>query len=341
MAWKFRRFRFAPLEKLRGGRIMLSLGIPAEEAVARPSARRISLQYPPFSGMEVLKERLMEFAGIGDAILITSGSQQALDIISRSTRGKIWVEDISYFAGLDVFRLNGRKIMPFTDLSGLEPEEGDIIYLIPDFSNPTGRLMPQKERREIADIANRSGAVVVEDITYRHLYFDRKPGRMVSEYADSYAVVGTLSKVFGGGLRIGFICSDIGAISRFSKVKSAMDIATSSPSQLIAVHLMEDIDSQLRFLREYYRAKRDDMREIGRKIKAGKEKPVGGFFLWLETDRDMTAAFPEIVERGVSYVPGEFFSLTGRKNGMRLSFSYESIERIREGMEILLEWFNN
>ena len=340
MAWKFRNFRFAPLEKLRGGDIKLSLGLPDPRSLPKLSIKPHT-QYPPFSGIPELKQHILEFIGYGEACLVTSGSQQALDLLARASRGDIWAFETTYFSGIDAFRLNRKRIHPFSSIDELKPSEGDLIYLNPDFSNPTGELMPLPMRKEIADIANRHGAVIIEDIAYRHLYFERKPPRLVSEFSDSYAIVGSFSKIFGGGLRTGFIISSARAIEKLSKIKSVMDIATSSIAQQAILKLFPYMKQHVEFIRDLYRKKRDVMWKHGRKLPGRKKRPGGGFFLWVETDMDMSEAFPEIVEKGVSYVPGEFFSLTGRKNGFRLSFSYETEERIEKGMKLLLEWFGN
>lgn len=291
-----------------------------------------------------------------DNILITSGSQQALDLSTRllvDPSQIILVADPSYLGALQVFRARGATLVSLNASS-----QGDhgvkMVYVVPDHANPTGVTMTVVERQNLLTRATAGNFAIVEDAAYCELSYDELDERPRSILALDCEVAGsiertrtlycgTFSKVLAPGLRIGWVCASRRIIEILVRQKECADLLTSPVNQAIAFDLVaSDYGQHVARLRQVYGARRDAM--VGALTACLPEsvewhRPRGGMFVWLtlpswiDTDRLLLTA----VERyGVAFVPGRsFVPDSSRSNALRLSFCQYEGARIGAGVERL------
>lgn len=352
-------------------------GLPASELLpARELASLASdlltkdgataLQYAPTEGLRPLREviagRLEKyFAGYRgpDDVLVVSGSQQALDLTGKVflDRGDaVLCESPTYLGAISAFRAyRPRFIEVPTDDAGMVPEELEkrlstqdrvkLIYVVPDFQNPTGRRWSVSRRRRLAELAARFGVSVIEDAPYAELCYDGDPLPPVASFDDAGLVVflGTFSKILAPGLRLGWVTAEKETLRRFVLAKQGADLHTSSLTQLLAARFMlqHDLDSHIARLCEVYRGRRNTMLaalDENLPPEVHYTRPAGGLFLWVELPDGMGARdlLSRALEERVAFVPGEcFFPGGGHENTLRLNFSAMPEERIVEGVERL------
>lgn len=291
-------------------------------------------------------------------IQLTGGSQQGLDLTGKLFLNKgdtVLCESPTYLGAIQAFRAyEPRFVEVATDDDGMDPDalraalqrepNVKIIYVIPDFQNPTGRTWSLERRKQFMEIVRASGtnAVIVEDNAYGELRFEGEMLPSLASLDDEGRVVflGTFSKTFCPGYRVGWIVADEALREKYVLAKQAADLHTSSINQReISLYLeMYDTDEHIALLRSVYGRRRDAMvRAIAERFPAGirHTTPKGGLFLWVELPKGMDAKklLLESVEQGVAFVPGgPFFPNGGHENTMRLNYSNSSEERIAEGM---------
>jgi DNA-binding transcriptional MocR family regulator len=325
-----------------------------------------ALQYAPTEGLrplrEVIAQRLEKcVAGYRgpDDVLVVSGSQQALDLTGKVflDRGDVVLcESPTYLGAISAFRAYRPRFVEVpTDDAGMVPEELEkrlkstdrvkLIYVVPDFQNPTGRRWSISRRKSLAELAARFGVQVIEDAPYAELCYDGEPMPSVASFDDAGLVVflGTFSTILAPGLRLGWVTADKETLRRYVLAKQGADLHTSSLTQLLAARFMlhSDLNSHIAHLCEVYRGRRDTMlaaldQNLPPEIHY--TRPAGGLFLWVElTDgRDARELLAVALEERVAFVPGEcFFPGGGHKNTLRLNFSAMPEERIIEGVERL------
>ncbi len=327
----------------------------------------VALQYGPTEGDVLLKDQLITWMakdGIqakGDQILITVGSQQGLDLIGRvflDPGDAVIVELPSYMAALQVFRSYRAEMIGVsqdddgmrTDLleqtlarlarAGRRPK---LIYVVPDFQNPSGVTMTEERRRMLLELARAHRTLVVEDSPYRELRFEgTAPPPLASLDRDGRVVyLSTFSKTLAPGLRVGWMAASEELIRQFVTAKQAVDLCCPSLTQAIAAEYCArgHIYDHLSQITSLYRKKRDVMLSaLERAMPPGVTwtKPEGGVFLWvrlpagMDTEQLLRAA---VEEEGVAYVVGSGFHADGGgRNAMRLNFSFPSEEHIEEGI---------
>jgi DNA-binding transcriptional MocR family regulator len=325
-----------------------------------------ALQYAPTEGLAVLRQliadRLNDRFGLertADQVLVVSGSQQALDLT-----GKIFLDDgdavlcesPTYLGAINAFRAyRPRFVAIATDDHGMVPaelerrledvERAKLIYVIPDFQNPSGRRWSVDRRRTLAEIAARFGVPVIEDAPYAELCFDGEALPPVASFDSAGLVVflGTFSKILSPGLRLGWVAAHEEILRRYVLVKQGVDLHTSSLTQLLAARFMleGDLDGHVRRIRETYRVRRDAMlAALDRHMPPGVHytRPAGGLFLWLELPPGLNARtlLEHSLEKNVAFVPGgAFFTEPGHDNTLRLNFSAMPVDRIAEGVRRL------
>jgi 2-aminoadipate transaminase len=220
-----------------------------------------------------------------------------------------------------------------------------LIYVVPDFQNPSGRRWSVQRRRELAELAGRFGVPVIEDAPYAELCFEGEPLPPIASYDEACTVVylGTASKILSPGMRLGWVVADSDIVRRYVLVKQGVDLHTSSLIQLLVARFMRehDLDAHIARIRDAYRSRRDAM------LAALEEhfpqdvsftRPAGGLFLWAELPEGMDARWllERALEERVAFVPGEsFFPNGGHDNTLRLNFSAMPEERITEGIRRL------
>jgi 2-aminoadipate transaminase len=327
-----------------------------------------ALQYGSGQGHPKLREQIcdvMALEGIRanpDDILVTTGSQQALDLISRifiDPGDVVLVEAPSYVGALGTFaQYEARVVHVEMDQSGLSPEalrnaiktlryQGlriKFLYLIPNYQNPTGVTMPSERRTEILDICRDEKIFVVEDNPYGLLGFDRPaPNAMRAQDSENVIYLGSFSKTIVPGFRVGWALVPQALREKLVIASESSILCPSNFSQLAISSYLADQPwrDQIASFVELYRARRDAMLESLDQYfpkSATWTRPGGGFYVWvtLPPEIDTKALMPKAIVAKVAYVPGSAFYADGLGSwSMRLSYCHPTPERIREGVKAL------
>jgi 2-aminoadipate transaminase len=322
--------------------------------------RNVSLQYGPTRGLP----RLCEFVASRcrakvEEVILTTGSQQALDLIAHTILDSgdvVAVELPTYIGGTSSFYARSAQMVGVAqDDDGIVPESLaevakqnriKLLYTIPNFQNPSGRLMSQPRRERVLEIARRHDFLIIEDDPYGELVY--VPGAdtttMKSRDADGRVLyLGTFSKVLAPGVRCGWIVAPKALIDRIEIAKQAADLCSGMLDQSIIDEYCNagELPPQIERVRAFYREKRGVMLDALQRHFSGRAHWTaanGGLFTFMTLNDDIdTAAFVErSVANGVAYVPGSPFFVDGSgRNTMRLTFAKEADDRIREGVQRL------
>lgn len=323
--------------------------------------RHASVQYSTTEGDPELRRWI---AANGEStpehVQIVSGSQQALDLLCRllvAPGRAVVVEDPTYLGWLQVAQFNGARPLPVaTDEDGLLPDaleaaletgEVDVIYVMPNFQNPTGRTTSLERREAILDAAWRHGVPIIEDDPYGRLRFrgEALPSLHALALArcgdlDASPVVqlGTFSKILAPGLRVAWALGPRPVINRLTFAKQAADLHTSTLAQRLAVRLLPGVPAQIERVVAVYGERAAAMeaaleREFGATVQ--RTRPDGGMFLWLTLPGsiDTQALLPVALAHGVAFVPGAACKADGAAGStLRLSFSSATPAEIDEGI---------
>jgi DNA-binding transcriptional MocR family regulator len=246
-----------------------------------------------------------------------------------------------------VFTAVGVRLLPVpVGVQGVRPERmreamlessPRFAYLMPTFHNPTGVLMPERERREIAHIAQELQVPIVEDLTVADLALAEEPPPPIGAFQEEVPVlsIGSLSKVLWGGLRIGWIRAPAPVIQRLARMKLVTDHGSSTVSQVVAVRLMEDLDAIREERRALVRERRATLEGLLREHLPSWswDAPAGGLCLWVRLPTGDATSFSQVATRyGVTLVPGPMTSVDGRfADRVRLPYVLEP-ELMREGV---------
>jgi len=327
-----------------------------------------ALQYGSGQGHPKLREQIcdvMALEGIRanpDDVVITTGSQQALDLISRifiDPGDVVLVEAPSYVGALGTFRQYQASVVHVEmDNDGLVPDslraaikslrttgrKIKFLYLIPNYQNPTGVCLPADRRTEILSICREEEIFVVEDNPYGLLGFDKpSPNAMRAEDSENVIYLGSFSKTIAPGLRVGWALvpqslKDKLVISSESSILCPSNFTQLTISSYLADQPWRD---QIASFCELYKVRRDAMLESLEQhfpAEATWTKPGGGFYVWvnLSAEIDTKALMPKAIVAKVAYVPGSAFYADGLGSwSMRLSYCHPTPERIREGVKAL------
>jgi 2-aminoadipate transaminase len=350
------------------------IGLASERVLAQQAAR--ALQYGPTEGFPPLREllaSLMTSRGIAVApeqLLVTSGSQQALDLLGMLLIDKgstVLVEDPTYVGALQAFRPYQPRFLPLPmDDEGLLPEGLEraladlarqgvrpaFLYTVATFQNPTGVTLSGERRAALLDLAERHDLPVVEDDPYGELRYSGQPipplaALDIARHGEPRYVVylSTFSKLLAPGLRIGWAAGPAALLRRMALAKQGVDLHTGSLAQAIAYESCREglLERQIPRIRSIYGERRAAMLgSLERTMPEGVRwtRPEGGMFLWLTLPAsvDATALLARAVERKVAFVPGASFHANGGgANTLRLNFSHAPPARIVEGVERLAE----
>jgi DNA-binding transcriptional MocR family regulator len=319
----------APLLKHHG---YMALGLPAlQEAIA---------VHLTGSGLSSTAER----------ILVTHGAQQAIGLIAAlyvQSGDTVVVEEPTYLGAIDVFASAGARLISVPvgrdgvrlDLfrEALVGETPSLIYLMPTFHNPTGAVMPERNRREIVRMAEERQIPIIEDNTLADLDHGQPPPLPLGSFARTAPIlsIGSLSKLLWGGLRVGWISAPEPLIPRLARFKVMADLGSSLVSQAIAARLLPRAGAIREVRRREMRERLDVMaKQLTRLLPEWSwERPAGGLTLWVRLPRANAGEFAQVALRhGVSVVPGPICSArNGCAQFLRLSFALEPDE-IREGI---------
>jgi DNA-binding transcriptional MocR family regulator len=326
-----------------------------------------ALQYGSGQGDPVLREQILEVMALegisahADEIVVTTGSQQALDLVTRifiDPGDVVLAEAPSYVGALGVFAAYQAEVahVAFDD-NGLVPQALEeriaalkaagkrvkFLYTVPNFHNPAGTTMSPERRPQIIEICQRHAILVLEDNPYGLLGFDREPYaamRTLSEEGVIY--LGSFSKTFAPGLRVGWALAPHAIREKLVLASESAILCPSAYSQMTVSTYLATCDwkAQIKVYRELYRERRDAMLDSLRVMlpQATWTHPDGGFYVWLTLPDGLNAKamLPRAVTERVAYVPGTAFFAdgTGHRN-VRLSYCYPDPDRIREGVRRL------
>ena len=228
-------------------------------------------------------------------------------------------------------------------------QDPKYIYVLPNFQNPTGVTLTEERRRVLVQQARRYGVPIVEDDPYGELRFEGEhlPSLLMLEgeqqegtYQGNGIYLGTFSKIMAPGMRLGWVIAPSQVISKLVQAKQGVDLHTATFTQMIAYELLKDgfLDKHVHLIRRVYQERRDAMLAAMEEYFPEEVKwthPKGGMFLWvtLPEGSDATLLLKQAVERNVVFVPGEsFYPNGGGRNTLRLNYSHDEPERIREGI---------
>ncbi len=336
-----------------------------------------ALQYGSGQGDPVLRElicEVMALEGIDaspDDVVVTVGSQQALDLVTRvfcDPGDVVIAEAPSYVGALGTFSAYQAEVVHVAmDADGLVPEalreaiatvkvagkRAKFLYTIPNFHNPAGVSLAEARRDEVLAICQEAGLLVLEDNPYGLLGFDSGPTRAIrarrpaaasgAGQNDDVLYLGSFSKTFAPGLRVGWVLAPHAVREKLVLAAEAAVLCPPTFNQLLIADYLQtqDWQGQVNAFRGMYRARRDAMLDaLGQLMPAGMTwtHPTGGFYVWatLPEGLDAKAMLPRAVTARVAYVPGTAFYADGSgRDALRLSYCYPDPERIREGVRRL------
>jgi 2-aminoadipate transaminase len=362
------------------GMISFAGGLPAPETFPVDDLKEIALevlensgadglQYGTTEGDPLLRKVLVnrhnsQGLNIGtENIIITTGSQQGLDLIARiliDPGDYVLCGLPSYLGGLNAFTAYGAKLKGISlDENGMKTDELEetiihlkelsrkikFIYVIPDFQNPAGITLPESRRIKIIELAEKYDLLILEDSPYREVRFEGEPQRMMCELDKTGRVITlcTFSKILAPGFRVGWVIGNPVILEKIVLAKQTADLCTSAFVQKIIARYIEKglLEKNLKKTIALYSERRNYMIRCFRKYMPENvtwTEPQGGLFLFvtLPPDIDADKVFIRSVEKNVAFVSGStFFCNNSGHNTMRINFSYSNPEKIEEGVRRL------
>ncbi|MCK4933739.1 PLP-dependent aminotransferase family protein [Candidatus Bathyarchaeota archaeon] len=333
----------------------------------------IALQYGPTEGEAPLREEIAKWMSHEKAsikpenILITAGSQQGLDIVSKvflDPRDIVILELPTYIGGLQAFNAYRTKMIGIPqDNWGMridllektlkklakKDKKPKFIYVVPDFQNPSGITMSLERRKKLLQLVYQYEVPILEDSPYRDLRFagENIPAIYSLDTQDHVIVLGTFSKLLCPGLRIAWIMAPTEWMDRMVVAKQGMDLCSPTYTQLLVAEYLRRglLPEQIEKVRKLYNKKLKAMLRalklyMPKNVKWS--KPKGGLFLWIELPKKMSAndLFPKAIENKVAYVVGSAFHCNGKgQNTIRINFSFPTEHQIVEGIQRLAQMF--
>ncbi|HZY65574.1 MAG: PLP-dependent aminotransferase family protein [Actinomycetota bacterium] len=342
--------------------------------IAADSAQ--ALQYGPTAGLEATKDVIVDVMGAEgihaeqEDVFTTTGAQQGLDLVAKvflDEGDAILCEGPTYAGALNAFAAYRPRVLHVPmDRAGMIPvaaREGlkkarkqgihvKFIYTVPNFQNPAGVTMAAERRRELLQIAREFDLIVIEDNPYGMLRFEGEPLPTLSQIekeeeggVDRVVYLGTFSKIFAPGVRLGWVHAQPGILHKINVGKQGADLCSSNLAQMMITSYFQQADwrGYVKRLTNIYRERRNAMLDALAEFMPKEvhwTHPEGGLFVWatMPSYLDATNMLPRAISRNVAYVPGEgFYAGNEGKNCMRLNFSFVEPEKIRRGIELLAE----
>jgi len=346
--------------------------LAACEKVLRENGQK-ALQYTTTEGYDPLRQWIaddMNKNGINvtkDNILITSGSQQALDIIGRifiNNGDRVLTESPTYLGALQAWNTYGPNFVTAeTDENGLVTESLEevikqnikFMYVLPNFQNPLGVTMTLERRKQLIELASKYGVPLIEDDPYGKLIFEGESLPSIAVLDTAYHSDGsgefngnvihtsTFSKILAPGLRIGWVVAPTTVMKKMVQAKQGADLQCSTFDQYVAYEMASAdwLPDHIEKIKRVYKERRDTMLQAFEDYMPEGTSwtiPRGGLFLWLRLPEGCNSIelFPKAVEEKVAYVPGDpFYPNGGPVNTMRMNFSAANPEKITEGVRRL------
>jgi 2-aminoadipate transaminase len=322
---------------------------------------KVALQYGPTDGYLPLRQWIADSLSTNGArivpeqVLMTSGSQQALDLLGKvliDEGSRVLVETPSYLGALQAFSVYRPEFKSVdTDEHGLVPSSLDavaegarLLYALPNFQNPTGRTLSAERRIELVETCARHGLPLIEDDPYGALSYKGDPlPKMVAMNPEGVIYMGSFSKVLTPGIRLGYVVAPLPLVRRLELAKQAADLHTSQLTQMVVHEVIKDgfLQRHIPKIRTLYGDQCQVMLDaMAQHFPAGVEwtRPEGGMFIWVTLPKHIDAMklLDEAIAQKVAFVPGSpFYANQPETNTLRLSFVTVPPERIRAGIEIL------
>lgn len=332
-------------------------------------SRDIALQYGPAQGVDPLRQSLLKYlesdfqiAADPENLSIITGSKQGLDLLCKAfiePGDRVIVTSPTYGTGLKILKTHEVDFLEVpVDADGMVVSElrrslealdrdGEslpkLAFTVPEFHNPTGVSMPQERRRELLELAEEYGFVIAEDDPYRKLRFEGDEGRPLKSLDENGSVVylGTYSKIICPGIRVGWMVADSEIIERTLPLKE--DGGTSALCQMLVRELHDRgyLSERAETYAEHLAQHRDaTVHSVNEHLQDARivEIPEGGYYIWIEFPEDVNTS--ELLEyardENVLYLPGEAFTPSdGNRNFLRVSWAYEDVDNIEEGIKRL------
>jgi 2-aminoadipate transaminase len=326
---------------------------------------RLSLQYGETAGWKPLREQVAAYLGLRgvqvspDQVLITTGSQQGIDLLGRIFLDEgdcVALEEPAYLGAISLFKGMGAVLLalPLSDAEGLDPAAVDaalkawtgpkpkLLYLTPTYQNPSGACLGPARRQALIELAARHNFLIIEDDPYAEISFDGPPPKPLlgCDQGGHTVFLGSFSKMSVPGLRVGFAVGPQALIQKLTVAKESADVCSSVLAQAVAAEFLAGghLQATLPKLKSAYQARRDVLYEaLQAELPAGSAmvKPAGGFFIWarLPEGFDTLASFQTAIDAKVAYVPGAvFYTRQGQGlNTVRFSFCAVEESKLREG----------
>jgi len=322
---------------------------------------KVALQYGPTDGYAPLREWIANSLSVEgstilpEQILMTSGSQQALDLLGKvliDEGSRVLVETPSYLGALQAFSVYRPEFKSVdTDEHGLVPSSLEgiadgarMLYSLPNFQNPTGRSLSLERRSELVATCARLNVPLIEDDPYGALSYKGEPmPKMVAMNPDGVIYMGSFSKVLTPGIRLGYVCAPLPLVRRLELAKQAADLHTAQVTQMVVHEVVKDgfLDQHIPTIRKLYGDQCQAMLAAMKEhFPAGVSwtEPEGGMFIWvtLPPQVDAMKLLEQSLAARVAFVPGApFYANDPASNTLRLSFVTVPPERIREGIAVL------
>ena len=332
----------------------------------------LALQYSGGQGDPILREHIREIMGLEgiesdvDNIVITTGSQHGLDLVSSlflDPGDVVLAEGPSYVGALGVFRARQAHIEHvYTDLEGISPEALNqtilrvqaagkkikFLYLVPNFANPSGVTLSAERRSQVLEICRRHHILVLEDNVYGLLYFENKaPDALRSLDEDGVIYLGSFSKILVPGFRVGYVLAPPSIREKLVLANESAVLCPSAFSQMMISEYLSNNDwkAQIDVFRGEYRQRRDAAQAAMKEFLPDltTTNPDGGFYLWVDLPKSINSKtmLPRAVENLVAYTPGTAFYGNGTgQEYLRISYSYPTPENIRVGVQRLAKTIN-
>jgi 2-aminoadipate transaminase len=321
-----------------------------------------ALQYAASEGFPALREwvaKSLPWEVDPAQVLITTGSQQALDLIAKvliDTCSKVLVETPTYLGALQAFTpMEPEFVSVASDSEGIDvvdlqakAKDARFLYVLPNFQNPTGNSMSEARRSALSAEAARLGLPIVEDNPYGDLWFDAPPpAPLTARNPEGCIYMGSFSKTLAPGLRLGYLVAPKALYPKLLQAKQAADLHTPSFNQRMVAEVLKDgfIDRHVPTIRALYKSQRDAMLSaLQTHMPEGVKwnTPDGGMFLWLQLPAHVNTLplLDFAVEKNVAFVPGAaFYAHEPQLNTLRLSFVTASAEQINIGIAALAQVF--
>jgi len=331
-----------------------------------------ALQYGSGQGMPAIREQILEVMALEgirasvDDVVVTTGSQQGLDLVTKlfiNPGDVILAESPSYVGAIGVFRsYQAEMVHVATDDNGLVPEalretitslraagkSIKLLYLIPNFHNPAGVTLSWQRRLEIIEIAKANNILILEDNPYGLLYFDAPPPQaMRSVETDGIIYLGTFSKTFAPGLRVGWAVAPHAIREKLILANESAVLSPSAFTQYVITEYFGNSDwrGQINTFRGVYKERKEALTSSLAEYlpELSWTNPTGGFYVWLTLPPhlDAKSMLPRAVKELVAYTPGTAFYSDGNgRQNIRLSFCYPTPEMIRLGVRRLTKVIN-